>query len=311
MDTDVIKASLETAQTAITTALHQWDTPPIVPPPVIEPTPAPVPAPQPPPPPVPAPLTGLQRMQRWVGAQAVGVYLGIETVDWSMNDFANRANQFRDMGVDVAYVKVGEYGTEWYNGNFAAIRQIFLDRGVGCAPYLFCRPETWRGDLAIAVKMARLTGGVVLDCEEQFVNQGASLYNIVNGTRRSAPDACIIVSGYGDPLYAFGPKWPFDAIRDADAYQPQWYFGVWDAYKQHGYLGAIAWGDGQCADEFRRCGLGDMFAIQPAVNVEGMDQADYQGIAETLRRFTAGIVIWEAQQINANIIQQCRHGMGR
>lgn len=252
----------------------------------------------------------LARVQAWLGADKVGVYSGVYTAGWSLDQFAALANNYRVMGVDFAVVKLGEWGNFWHGGDVARIRQQFYNAGVGFAPYFFCRPQTWRADAQNAIAAARICGGVVLDCEEQFIGFANALANLVNTVRAAVPNACIIVSGYGDPAYALGGKWPMWAVRNADAYQPQTYFAYWTSiYRARGAVGSIDWGMSDTAGQFAAQGLGTWFPIQPCIAVPLWNWADYQATGARMRRYIAALVLWESSKVNGPMIQALKAGL--
>ncbi len=252
----------------------------------------------------------LARLQQWTGINTLQTYLGIETVTWNIADFQAAALQAKQKNIDVVYVKCGEWGIEWYDQQFAQIRQRFLDAGVGCVPYWFCRPQALAADMAACIRLATIAGGICLDCEEQWIGYGALLRQLVSGIRAALPDTVIIISGYGDPLTALGTNWDFSAIADADAYQPQWYLGYWDVYHQSGWMTAIDWGDQQCATAFETSGLGADFPINPAINLQGVALTDFWAIAQYLKHWRCGITLWEWQALSPRIAQIIRTALG-
>lgn len=290
--------------------------------PVPQPTPAPQPAPALALSPAPAvqatpaevaPNVKLARVWQWLGRNKLGVYCGVYTSSWRAAQFKEYAQRFRNMGADFLCVKFGEWGVEWYDGTVADIRAACFSAGMGMAPYYFCRPQTWQRDAAICIHLAQVCGGVILDCEEQFTYAGAALHNLVQTIRNAVPGACIIVSGYGDPVTAFSNgrgqgMWPFTSIMAADAYQPQLYFAVWSKYRQAGWQAALEWGLNQCGQEFTRAGLGLMFPIQPAI-MTGINQDDYQPSAAFLKQWKASLVLWEARQVTPAIVAACKAGL--
>jgi len=252
----------------------------------------------------------LTRIQQWLGVKTLGIYVGTYTASWTLAQFEAKAVQFAAQGVDYAIIKVGEAGHEWYNGTFPAIRAVFLKHGVGCAPFYFNRPQYWQSDASICAKLANEAGGIILDCEEQFLNQSGPLRSLVDAVRAQAPDKCIVVTGYGDPTTALGFGWDFSAIQNADGYQPQWYIGWWTPYKQGGWQYAIGWADGQCAQQFAHFGLGQDFPIQPAINVEGVNEADLKPLCQYLTAWKDGVAVWENNDINGQMIADMKAGLG-
>lgn len=269
------------------------------------------------PPPVPAPpppkSIKLTRLQKWLGPQSLGVYIGVESDTWRAAQFHEVALQLKAMGVDYACVKFGEWGIEWYDRTAPEILAAFRSAGVGMVPYYFNRPDTWRADADICARLANLCGGVLLDCEEQWLNHGVELAAMVNTIRNAAGGACIMVSGYGDPITAFNDGrghtiWPFDAINAAvDAYQPQTYLPYWQVYAQ-GWQAGVEWSMKQCADSFTQKGLGLSFPIAPLIAVP-LHTADYTPVARFFKAWGAGLCLWEYKSITPEIVAACKAGL--
>jgi hypothetical protein len=266
----------------------------------------------PPPSPAPTPVKpGLGRVQNWLGEKTVGVYFGTYTSEWRAPQFLQAAQTLKAWGADYGVVKFGidnEQSLEWYDGTAADIRNAFISQGLGMSPYLYILPSQVQRGIEVGVKLAKLCEGIILDLEDEWAGHDSEIDALVRGIRSQCPDACIIVSGYGDPIYKFGAgQWPFHVVSQADivdAYQPQWYFGVWDLYKTKGYLGAINWGSEQCASAF-----GESIVIQPAIQIQGVDPNDFEGCCQYLSRWHASVAIWEYEKCTASIIQACKKGM--
>lgn len=272
------------------------------------------PAPRPPAPPSPKPPpVKLVRLQKWLGTNRLGVYFGIETNNWRAPDFHAAALKLRSWGVDYAAVKFGEWGIEWYDRTAPDIMAAFHAAGMGLVPFYFCRPQTWQADADICQHLANMAGGVKLDCEEQFINHGTELAGIVNTVRAKAPGACILVSGYGDPLTAFsdgrgGTAWSFDAIANADAYEPQTYLTYWDIYHRSGWAAGCDWSMQQCAKAFVQRGLGLSYPIAPCISTP-LNAGDYTPVARYFRKWNAGLCLWEYQTVTKEIVAACKAGL--
>ncbi len=251
-----------------------------------------------------------QRIARWLGTNTLGVYVGIETVNWRAPQFEEHlAIPLAAQGADWVAVKAGEYQL-WYDDTFAAIRSAFLRHGIGCAPYIFTHPWTWQTDAAMAIHLAQIAGGVILDDEETWVNHGDEHRAMIARIRAACPDACLISSGYGDPAYAFGTGWDFSAITECDAYQPQAYLGYWDIYHQQGWQAALTWADQQCGAMFTRFGLGADYPIQWAINCQGVNAGDMEPLARYLARWNAPLVVWEYQDVTGPELAALKRGLG-
>jgi hypothetical protein len=252
----------------------------------------------------------LAHLQTWLHPETLGVYVGIEDENVVNADYQALMEKYAGK-VDYLAIKCYEFGSK-NNGLWMDLRQLANDANaahIGIAPYIFCHPDDPTLDIMRAVECAEMFGGVILDCEEQFIGHGTELYEIVHGVREAVPDAIILISGYGDPVTAFydghgGSSWPFDAIRDADGYQPQWYLGWWNVYIQgHNYQRAVQWGDAQCGVAFVQYGLTDSFPISPAMNLVGLNGDDIGPLADYLRaNWQASVMVWEEQDITPEIL---------
>lgn len=276
--------------------------PPPPPPPVVVPPPPP-----PSPPPVASPPSrGLAAIQGWLGDKTVGIYIGIESQEWTPSQFDQAAANIKSWGGDYGIVKIGEGAGQWYNGDIATLQQIFFRHGLGFAPYHYCLPGDSAANANIAAHAAKQCGGVILDIEDEFKGFDQDLATIFSGLRAQCPNEVIIMSGYGDPHYALGDAYPHHTIATApiDGYQPQWYIGVWDLYKSKGYLGAFSWGDRDIASVY-----GENVVLQPAISIQGIDPNDFEGMAAFLKNWHASLAIWEYQQCNAAIVGACKKGI--
>lgn len=253
----------------------------------------------------------LARVQAQIKPNAVGVYFGIETAPWRASTFVDDTlAHFGQHLPDYVLVKCGEWGIEWYDGTFPQIRSAFLARGVGCAPYIFARPQTTSADQALAVKLGREAGIIILDCEEQWANDPGALPAFVAGVRHGlGEEPVIIVSGYGDPKTAV-PSWDFRCLVAADAYQPQWYIGVWDIYRTHGWQAAIDWGDGECAAQLSAAHMGTDFPLQPALGLQNVAANDLFPLGQYLAHWQAGCSLWEFQICPPFALADVKNGFG-
>lgn len=324
MDYNPIISSLQLAKNNIDIALAEINNGATQAPAVAPAAPQPTPTPEPSPTVVVQAITTatpaqvanpkLSRVNAWLGIKTVGAYVspfargyGKASPDWRYNEWLAYAKSMRAMGIDYLAYKVGERGVEWLDGQMASIRQAGLAAGVGMAPYIFPYPQSWQADARVAIKACQVAGGVILDCEEAFTNYPQQLQWLVDSVRTACPNACIIVSGYGDPAYAFGGKWNMGACKNADAYQPQWYFKVWDKYKQ-GYKAALDWGVNDVASQLQKYGLGLNYPVQPCIMAD-ISPSDYQPTATYLKAWHASLMLWHAGVLNPQMVAAYKAGM--
>jgi hypothetical protein len=110
----------------------------------------------------------------WIGR--VGLFLGVETDVWNINQFIIAAKNARAWGIDTLYVKVADGANIWYGGlaNFKPIHDAILAQGVGCVPYAYCYGNTYgalNAEIAILKELMASYGGVIADMEIQMNNQ--------------------------------------------------------------------------------------------------------------------------------------------
>lgn len=250
----------------------------------------------------------LEALQQELGIDTYGEWWGVETFGFSLDNWKHTIETLDDSAKpDVLYIKYGEAGQEWYGTNAASIYDLCLSAGIGCVPYVFCRPNTVDADLVLIEKLFALKHGdktnniIALNCEEQWVGHDGALHTLINVIRRDHPEAVILVVGYGDPITAV-PAWNFGAIQNATGYQPEWYIGYWTVYQQRGVQAAINWADAQCLTQFQRFGLGADFPIAPLISPEQMKSE--QDILDTVQyclNWKCGVALWEAREISPEL----------
>ena len=214
----------------------------------------------------------------------VGLYVGNEWFDW--DDAARRfaLARIRAWGFDFVCPKVGGYGRTWYRdeAHLRGWAESARGIGLGLVPFLYTIPETGDQDARIAAQIARVTGIVSVDMEDEWGTntgggkpgyQGAAMAAFGARYRREAGGLPIIVTGYGDPLTRFGPAatgFPHAEMASwADAYSPQWYIGVFARYHKGGVQAALDWVRSEC-----RQALGPDFPLCPSVGVESIYTPD-------------------------------------
>lgn len=127
--------------------------------------------------------------------------------------------------------------------------------------------------------------------------------------RKHNPKTPIIVSGFGDPITRFGAGgWPFKEMAYwADGYGPQWYYGVWSVYADHGVKAAINWADSQCGAAF-----GERFPMVPELSIYSiytdsgiLPHHDITTGENYSKDWKAPVFWWEYSNMNASIAAAC------
>ncbi|HET6383571.1 MAG TPA: hypothetical protein VFJ58_09290 [Armatimonadota bacterium] len=289
--------------------------------PVVPPVPVPpVPAPKPAPPPTPAQLefTAMPAPENASGGHGgdlsavtnaingPGLYIGNEFKGWTdvqrQLAFASAAR----WGFTFVCPKVGGYGKTWHQDtqqleSWKAAAEI---EGVKLAPFIYTIPDTAVADGAIAAAVANTCGIIVVDMEDEWgtteanhVYQGVPMAQFGDRYRKDAARLPVIVTGYGDPITRFGtPGWPFLEMQTwADAYSPQFYYGVWSRFYNGGPESAIDWGAGECSTAFHAS-----FPIVPSVSIYSawsksgvMSPYDLNTGKQRLQHWSGPVFWWE------------------
>jgi hypothetical protein len=255
----------------------------------------------------------LARAQAWIRPPTLGGYIGIESSSWVDSQYQNALAVLKADGCDYAIVKCYEHGTPVHGDNYWLPLTLLADYAnkakLGIAPYIFCHPTSVSEDSDAAIGCAKEFGGVILDCEDEWVGHATELNALIGMVRKSVPNAVIIVSGYADPITRFpdgkgGTNWPFDAIQEADAYQAQFYIGGWQQYLAgHDFQSAIFWADHQLGLAFTQHGLTNSFPVTPALSVVGILGNQTAAIAQYLyKMFSLSLAAWEYQYLHADIV---------
>lgn len=193
--------------------------------------------------------------------------------------------QVANWGFDFICPKVGGYGSTWYSDYTQLLNWKAMANSVGLqyAPFIYSVPNSAVSDARICSQIANNCGIAIVDMEDEWAGYNTAMTTFGSTYRKYSPDVPILVSGYGDPISRFGSvtAWPNAQMAAwADAYSPQWYFGVWGPYGGHAnnVKAAINWGDGQCATAY-----GNSFPLVP--------EFDFASAYSSNSRLPAGDVV--------------------
>jgi hypothetical protein len=195
-----------------------------------------------------------------------GLFIGNEFLDWSNAERRHVFARIHRWKFDFVCPKVGGYGSTWYSSDreLRHWRNWAHDVGLGFVPFIYSVPHSSTRDAEICSEIGHDCGIVVVDMEVEYAGADAAMAHFGHVFRRHNPNTPIIVSGFGDPITVFGPGgWPFKEMAYwADGYGPQWYYGLWMVYHEHGVKAAINWADSQCAAAF-----GEKFPMIPELSI--------------------------------------------
>jgi hypothetical protein len=240
-----------------------------------------------------------------------GLFVGNEFLHWSNTTRRRVFAQIRHWKFDFVCPKVGGYGSTWYSSDreLRAWRNYAHDVGLGFVPFIYSVPHSATRDAEICSELGHDCGIVVVDMEDEYAGAHSAMAHFGSVFRHSSPHTPIIVSGYGDPITAFGAGgWPFREMAYwADGYGPQWYYGVWSVYHQHGVRAAINWADAQCAEAF-----GKQFPMVPALSIYSgysrsgiLSARDLTTGENYAKRWKAPVFWWEYGRMNGSIAAAC------
>jgi hypothetical protein len=241
-----------------------------------------------------------------------GLFIGNEFEEWSNSTRRSVFSRIRGWKFDFVCPKVGGYGTTWYSSDseLRDWRNWAHDVGLGFVPFIYSVPGSSTRDAEICSELGNDCGIVVVDMEVEYRGANSAMANFGNVFRKHNPRTPIIVTGLGDPVYAYGAGgWPFKEMAYwADGYGPQWYYGEWLVYHESGVKAAINWGDSSCAQAF-----GDNFPLIPALSIYTvytnsgiLPLRDITTGENYAKNWKAPIFWWEYGGMNASIAAACR-----
>lgn len=179
-----------------------------------------------------------------VGQRAL--FLGVDTANWSLAQFAAAAQFARAHHIDTLFVKTADGGNRWYQwsgdniNGWRSIRQTILQNGVGAIPYTYSYGNTYNAlgrEIALLQEYMRDAGVVIADMEQEWnghADWGAQLCNSMK-----AVPGIFLVSTWANP---YDQNWQgvIQALNPCvDSYLPQQYTNyLASCWGQFGALGA-------------------------------------------------------------------------
>lgn len=169
------------------------------------------------------------------------LFLGVETLTWTDQQFIDAAQFARAHGVDSLLVKFAEGGIVWYNGidGFRRIRDAIKAQGVGVVPYMYSYGDTYGfldGELNLLAEYMQDNGVVCADMEVEW-NGHVDWASRMNARLQPLPGV-FLVSTWADP---FQQDWGgiIRALNPCvNAYLPQQYTlflaSSWQQFLQSG-----------------------------------------------------------------------------
>lgn len=240
-----------------------------------------------------------------------GVYVAHEAKRWNEERRAHMFQQIRTWGFDFVCPRVGGYGAQWYRSDteLRDWRDQARQAGLQFVPFIDSTPTHHQRDAETCAALAAACGIVAVAMEDDYAEAPAAMLDFGLVYRAGSPHLPIIVTGYGDPITRFGLEaWPYGQMTAwADAYSPQWYYGDWAIYRQHGVAAAIDWAARQCAQV-----LGESFPLCPSLSIYTCPKTGALLPPTAIntghncaRRWHAPIFWWEYASMNSIIAAAC------
>jgi cell division protein FtsB len=177
-------------------------------------------------------------------AKATGkrlLFLGVDTINWSIGQFQDAAKFARAHGIDSLLVKCGEGTWTWYGGlsGWENIKHAIQSEGVGAIAYFYSKGNTLgglAGEIELYKAYMQADGILCIDMEVEWNSDVASA-NTLAAALRPVP-GMLLISTWADPSeQAWG-----DVIRAlapaTDVFMPQQYndylAGFWGEFANDG-----------------------------------------------------------------------------
>lgn len=177
-------------------------------------------------------------------AKATGrrlLFLGVDTINWSIGQFQDAAKFARAHGIDCLLVKAGEGTWTWYGGlsGWENIRKAIQAEGCGAISYFYSKGNTLgglAGEIELYKAYMQADGILCIDMEVEWNGDVASA-NTLAAALRPVP-GMLLISTWADPSeQAWG-----DVIRAlapaTDVFMPQQYNDYlatfWQEFAQDG-----------------------------------------------------------------------------
>ena len=242
-----------------------------------------------------------------------GLYIGNEFEYWTETQMQTAFEQIRSWGFHFICPKVGGYGETWYTSDsqLQQWRTWAIQVGLGFVPFIYSVPSSYSRDADICSEIANDCGIVVVDMESEWESSSGEYNSDMAGFGteylKNSANIPIVVTGYGDPTYAFS-GWPYSEMAAwAAGYSPQWYYGEWAEYNSYGVVSGVNWGDNFCAEAF-----GNNFPMIPSVSVYSayassgyLPNSDIAVGANYTSLWKAPVIWWEYGGMTASRAAAC------
>jgi len=118
----------------------------------------------------------------------VPLFLGVETDNWTLDDFTAAAHHAKTLGCTSLLIKIADGGNLWYGGLqgwphvFTAVNAV----GIHAIPYTYCYGNTYGAlttEITILTDALRHSGIVIADMEEQYDGQAGWAQTVCNAVK--------------------------------------------------------------------------------------------------------------------------------
>jgi hypothetical protein len=109
-------------------------------------------------------------------SKTVGLFLGVETANWTLQQFTDAAAFAASLGCTVLAIKCQDGTTVWYDsqGGLGAVRAACQKGGLDMVPYAYCYGDKFgglQGEIAGVKRLMQLRGVAMVDMEEEWDGQ--------------------------------------------------------------------------------------------------------------------------------------------
>lgn len=130
------------------------------------------------------------------------MFIGTNSKTWTTGQFTDCAAWCQKMSIDSVLLKVADGYEKWYGGAaiYSQIRNIFLQHGVGCIPYIWMYGDTYGHldkEIDILLEYMPIGGIVVADMEAEW--NGKTEWCTRLGKRMQTAKGTFAISTWADP----------------------------------------------------------------------------------------------------------------